>query len=215
MSPDTISYRGTQPEKEVSVNCMSLLHKLLLIAGLCLALGVTVACNSRKDLAQKPSKSDGSQGPYSIAIVPERSYRNVGQSIMWSAKFPRAFYVVLTNVSSEPQAAFEYWNSWGYQVISFELTTADGKKSIISKNTQDFDKNFPSTFVILPSEQMIYPIKLDSEWTARPALLKANQMPVSIRAVYEVKPTRESAEEKVWTGRLESKSYEFTLWQQD
>ncbi len=196
---------------------MSLLHKLLLIAGLCLALVLTVACNNRRDLAlaQTSSKSNGEQGLFSIAIVPEMSYSKGGQSITWSAKFPQAFYVVLTNTSSEPQAAFEYWNWWGHQVISFELTTADGKKSIISKNPQDFDKNFPSTFTILPGEQMVYPIKLDGEWTARPSLPKANQMPVRIRAVYEVKPTRESAEKRVWTGRLESKTYEFTLWQQD
>lgn len=193
---------------------MSLLHKLLLVAGLCLAFVVTVACDNRKDIALAQQVQRGA-GPFSIAIVPGTSYRNVGQSITWSARFPRVFYVMLTNTSSERQAAFEYWNSWGYQVISLELTTADGKKSTISKNTQDFDKNFPSTFVILPGEQMVYPIKLDREWTASPSLPKANPIPVRVRAVYEVKPTRESAEERVWTGRLESKTYEFTLWRQD
>jgi hypothetical protein len=60
---------------------------------------------------------------------------------------PRDFYVLLSNVSKQPQTVWEDWNSWGYQAISFELTTADGKKHVLSKRQQDFTKNYPSTLV--------------------------------------------------------------------
>jgi hypothetical protein len=60
---------------------------------------------------------------------------------------------------------------------------------------------------------MVYPISLDEEWDAVPMLPMADQTPIkiSIKAIYEVKPTPEAAEEKVWTGRTESKAYDFNF----
>ena len=42
-------------------------------------------------------------------------------------------------------------------------------------------------------------------------LRRAEEMPVKLKAVYEVSPTAASAQHKVWTGRVESKTYDFTL----
>jgi hypothetical protein len=70
---------------------------------------------------------------------------------------------VFTNVSSEPQAVWEYWNSWGYQTISFELTTVGGKRFLVSKPQEDFTRNFPSTFLIEPGEHQVYAIPLDQK----------------------------------------------------
>ena len=36
----------------------------------------------------------------------------------------------------------------------------------------------------------------------RPALPKSDEMPITLKAVYEVTPTPEATEYKVWTGRL-------------
>ena len=124
---------------------------------------------------------------------------------------PREFYVVLTNVSKGPQSIWEYWNSWGYQAISFELTTADGKKFVLSKKQEEFTANFPSTFIVEPGEHQVYPIRLDEWWETHPALPKRDEMPITLKAVYEVTPTPEATEYKVWTGRLESHSYNFSL----
>ena len=124
---------------------------------------------------------------------------------------PRAFYVVLTNVSAEPQAVWEYWNSWGYQTVSIELTTVDSRKYLVSRRQEDFTRNFPSTFLIEPGEHQVYAIRLDQEWDTHPSLPKAAETPITLKAIYEVVPTPEAAQYKVWTGRLESRTYKFNL----
>jgi len=126
-------------------------------------------------------------------------------------KKPGEFYVVLTNVSREPQAVWESWNSWGYQAISFELATKDGKEFVLSKRPGIFTVNFPSTFLVEPGEHQVYAIGLDEWWEAHPTLPKRDEMPITLKAVYEVTPTPEAKEFKVWTGRLESHSYIFSL----
>ena len=126
-------------------------------------------------------------------------------------KKPDEFYVVLTNVSGLPQAVWESWNSWGYQTISFELTTTDGKKFIVSKRPGMFTVNFPSTFLVKPGEHQVYAIRLDEWWETHPTLPKSDEMPITLKAVYEVTPTPEATQYKVWTGRVESHSYNFTL----
>lgn len=99
---------------------------------------------------------------------------------------PGNFYVVFTNVSAEPQAVWEYWNSWGYQAISFELTTTDGKKFLISRRQGEFTRNFPSTFLIEPGEHQVYAIRLNDEWETHPSLpLKAAEMPIILKAFYK------------------------------
>lgn len=126
-------------------------------------------------------------------------------------KHPRDFYVVLTNVSKEPQSVWETWNSWGYQTISFEFVTKDGKKHTISRRQEDFTRNFPSTFLVRPGEQQVFPIHLDEEWVASPAIPKADEMPITVKAIYDVSPTPEATQYKVWIGRSESHAYNFTL----
>lgn len=124
-----------------------------------------------------------------------------------------SFYVILTNVSKETQPVFETSNSWGYYALSFELQMADGRIVAITKKPTGFTRNIPGTFVIPPGEQMVYPIRLDDEWDAVPPLPIADKSPiaVTIKAIYEVKPTPESAQQKVWTGRAESRGYQFNF----
>jgi hypothetical protein len=74
------------------------------------------------------------------------------------------------------------WNGWGYQAISFELTTADGKKFVLSKKQEEFTMNFPSAFVVEPGEHQVYPIKLDERWETHPALPKTDEMPITLKA---------------------------------
>ena len=148
---------------------------------------------------------DNSQSPFLLSIVPGRS------GITMAKNKPNEFYAVLTNVSHEPQAVWETWNSWGYQVISFEITTADGKKFVLSKKQEEFTRNFPSTYLVQPGENQVIAIRLDDWWVTHPALPKSDEMPITLRAAYEVTPTHEATQYKVWTGRLESRSYSFSL----
>ena len=124
-----------------------------------------------------------------------------------------SFYLILTNISNEAHAAFEPWNSWGYYAVSFEVQTADGHIVVITKKPQVFTMNTPNTFVVPPGESMVYPIRLDDKWNAVPRLPIADAAPIAvpIKGIYEVKPTPESAEQKVWTGRMESRAYHFNF----
>jgi hypothetical protein len=143
--------------------------------------------------------------PFSLSVVPGRS------GITLAKKKPDEFYVVLANVSGVPQVVWESWNSWGYRAISFELTMADGTKFVLSKKQEEFTRNFPSTFVVAPGEYQVYPIKLDEWWETHPTLPKRDEMPITLKVVYEVTPTPEATQYKVWTGRVESHSYNFSL----
>ncbi len=124
------------------------------------------------------------------------------------------FYVVLTNVSKVAQPVFESWNSWGYQAVSFEFTTADGRKFHRLKDDQIFTRNFPSTFLIPPGEHQVFPIRLDKQWLVSPdfASAKNDETPIVLTAVYRVGISPEAGKQQVWTGRIESKSYQVNLW---
>jgi hypothetical protein len=82
---------------------------------------------------------------------------------------------------------------------------------VVSKPLQAFTRNGPSTFLIQPGEHQVYAIRLDKEWGAHPILSRADEMPITLKAVYEVSPTPEAIQYNVWTGRIESGSYKFTL----
>lgn len=157
----------------------------------------------------EPANLQGStasaSSPFLVSIVPGRS------GITMARDKPDEFYVLLTNVSQVPQKAWEYSISWGYQAISFELTTADGKKFAISKRQEGFTRNFPSTYVIAAGEHQVFAIRFDKLWVAHPSLRMADEIPITLKAIYEVIPTPESEKYKVWTGRVESRSYDFTL----
>jgi hypothetical protein len=154
--------------------------------------------------------SEEAKAPFSLSIVPTNSSGGVGSITMAQSK-ARDFYVVLTNVSRDPQPVWEDWNSWGYQNISFELTAADGRTFVASKRQQVFTRNFPSTFLIQPGEHQVYAIRLNKDWEARPVVPKADKMAITLKAIYEVTPTPEATQYKVWTGRVESRIYKFTL----
>jgi len=112
-------------------------------------------------------RGDAAPAPFSLAVVPSRSFGD-GGTISMSHDKPQDFYVVLTNVSREPQVVWELWNSWGYQTISFELTTANGKKFVLSRGPEAFTKNNPTTFAVQPGEHQVYAIHLDKWWVSNP-----------------------------------------------
>lgn len=191
------------------------MRRTILSIALAAILFIVIACNA-PGKEKLPASSDHrpGQSPFLISVVPTRSFHEpLGRGIAMAKKSPGFFYVVLTNVSEDPQEAFESWNSWGYQAISFEVQTADGHTVAISKKPPALRANFPSTFIIPPGEHMVYPISLDEQWDVIPMLPMADQTPIkiSIKAIYEVNPTPEAAEEKVWTGRTESKTYDFNF----
>jgi hypothetical protein len=150
--------------------------------------------------------------PFTLAVVPSRSQERE-QSISKADDKPDRFYVVLTNTSNTAQPIWETWNSWGYQTISFEITTKDGVKHLVSVREHAFRKNFPSVVLIPAGERKVFPITLDRQWESQPKIPKADPAPITLKAIYEVPNEKEAPQFKVWTGRIESKEYQFTLYQ--
>jgi hypothetical protein len=67
-------------------------------------------------------RGDDAPASFSISVVPSRSFGD-GGTISMSHDTPQDFYVVLTNVSGEPQVVWEVWNSWGYQTDYVNLAS--------------------------------------------------------------------------------------------
>lgn len=118
---------------------------------------------------------------------------------------------MLTNVSATQQRVWESWKSWAYQAITLERTAEDSKKFRVSRRQQDFTRNFPSTFFIEPGERQVIALRLDEWWQVNPPLPKVDEEPVKLKAIYELAPTPESSQYKVWTDRLESRTYDLKL----
>ena len=161
-----------------------------------------------KGVSQKP--------PFSITVVPQDSGDHGQWISMRQAGFIKPFYVVLTNTTSEPQSVFEAWNGWGYKAITFELLTEDCQRVVVSRKDKDFDKNYPSTFIVPPGENYVYTIALTNEdWTAVPSLRFSNveAVAVHLKAIYQLTPTRASRKvgKRIWIGRVESNDYTFQL----
>jgi hypothetical protein len=185
-----------------------------LIIALSSIVGFASGCDRRTH--SEPSISQGQLPvpalPFLLSIAADRAGITMAHSTPRDFELPRRdFYVVLTNVSNQAQTVWEDWNSWGYQAISFELTAADGRKYVLSVRQRGFDKNYPSALVIQPAEHVVYPIHLDEFWDSRPSLPKTAELAITLKAIYEITPTPESGEYKVWTGRVESHPYNFTL----
>lgn len=182
------------------------------ILTLCSALVFVIACNSQQGTTSSKVAPGIETIPFSLSLVPQTSQEEpFGSTIEMARNKPREFFVVLTNISPKTQPIWEYWNSWGYQNVSFEFTTADGKKFIVAKKQEIFTMNYPSTFLIEPEEHQVYAIRLDESWETHPSLPKTGETLITLKAIYEVSPTAEAARLHVWTGHLESRTYKLTL----
>jgi hypothetical protein len=71
--------------------------------------------------------------------------------------------------------------------------------------------NFPSTFLVAPGEHQVYAIHLDHWWATHPAFPQADEMPIAIKAIYELQSTQEASQYKVWIGHVESHIYNLKL----
>jgi hypothetical protein len=148
--------------------------------------------------------------PFRVTLVPTKSDER-GQ-IISAANNPGTFYVVLINDSPKAEVVWESWNSWGYDAISFEVTSSDGTTRHLSKKKQIFTRNFPTTFSIPPAGCQVYPIQFDSTWANVPSLFPSlGDVKVTVQAIYEVQSSQEAGEYGVWVGRTVSPKYVITL----
>ena len=160
--------------------------------------------------AVRPTPSPAiSEVPFKLSIVPTTS-TSESRFITIASEKPLEFYVVLTNISNEPQAVWLTSNSWGGKTISFEFKFGNSPPVLVTRGPEGFTKNNPQTFLIPPGEHKVYPIRLDKWWDVS-VVPKSTEMPVSLKAIYEVTNTSEATVYHVWIGRVESRNYEFTV----
>jgi hypothetical protein len=161
--------------------------------------------------SSNPTVTQAQKTPFTLSIVPTGS-NSASRFITIASQNPHEFYVVLTNISNEPQSVWETRNSWGSRTISFEFIFGNNPPILVARGPEGFTMNFPSTFVIPPGEHKVYPIRLDKWWDTA-GIPKSDETPVIVRTIYEVPNTPEASQYKVWVGRVESPKYELTLTQ--
>lgn len=164
-------------------------------------------CGVRSSTKSALSKRQSAEAPFSVAIVPGEG------GVLTMGHNARDFYVVLTNTSNETQKTWEYWNSLGYQTISFQITMPNGQKSLVMRVPEDFARDFASTFAVPPGEHEVFVIRFDRNWQEDPPIPDRVEIPITIKAIYDVPSSSATAQHKVWTGHVESHSYQFPLYQ--
>jgi hypothetical protein len=133
-----------------------------------------------------------------------------GKSAISCFHDPSQFFVILKNKTKEPKKLFEYWNSWGYQNISFYFYMKDGLRIVTRKN-QDFTRNFPSTYEVAAGETMVFPLKFDNSWDKLPNIAEGESK-VRMQVIYNCNPSFDAKETQAWTGIIASKIYEVNFW---
>ena len=116
------------------------------------------------------------------------------------------FHAVVSSRSGSPLRIWDDTFSWGYYALSLEVTDSKGQTSVIQKREVAFTRNIPAFWKLQPGEQLAMDIHLgDSrKWEQPSNGASRGCAPVTIRVVYEVTPTAESARYGVWTGRVAS-----------
>jgi hypothetical protein len=158
-----------------------------------------------------------------MSAADERSVHGLSVSIALSGSERRVeyrkprdhFHVVLSNGATRAQRIWQDWNSWGYYALSFELEDVAGKKWAVKKRPTVFTMNYPSSWVILPGEDLVIDVYWGDEdtWEGFPPLGTESQK-LTIRAIFQIKPDSETKQYDVWTGRIASSPQEvvFSKW---
>jgi hypothetical protein len=149
--------------------------------------------------------------PLTVQIVPTHS-RDGRQSLDLPEPASH-FHVVIANVSKDPIRVWKEWCSWGYEALSFEALDVDGRSLVISKIPGEWNKNYPDPFEIAPGGPMVVDVSLDpSTWQNSPLAGASGKADLRLKAVYEIRPDRDSERMKVWTGRAVSEQLQYTLY---
>jgi len=123
------------------------------------------------------------------------------------------FPVVITNRSEKPVRIFQERFSWGYDALSFEVTDPDGKLWKIEKGISAWTMNGPGYWILPPHEHLVIEVNLSDTKTWKPfPTVKDFPADITMRAVFETSPTKESKRLSVWTGRVVSKTEKYRLY---
>lgn len=125
------------------------------------------------------------------------------------------FHVLVKNISDQPLRLWSEHFSWGYENLTFEEITEDGKVRTIQKNPGEWSKNFPDWLELKPDDTYVLNVKFAAPgvWE-NPPQAKAGEKPtkIKLRAVYQISPDKESNRLGVWTGKVVSAVDTYAIW---
>jgi hypothetical protein len=108
---------------------------------------------------------------------------------------------------------FQEWCSWGYFTRWYSARQIGGKAKdyVIKRRSRGWTKNFPATHELKKGQFIINSTDLcDGSWLVEPALPKKD-LQLKLTGHFEIKPDKESDKQKVWTGKLSTKSIEIIV----
>ena len=117
-----------------------------------------------------------------------------------------SFTVTLFNGTKKPVSLLNENNSWGYEMVSFELKNPTGPLTQITRKPRAWDKNDP-TPVIVQSVDMIHrKISFgDGTWQGLPAGIAGQRDGWQVRMKLTLKPEKILTERGIWSGTITSK----------
>ncbi len=128
-------------------------------------------------------------------------------------------FVNMTNYSSDTVRIWEEDCSWGFGGLSFEFEYPSGEIQHVTHFCGVWDSNFPRTQKIPPNSSYIFSVNfMDGFWQNGPKYIvdysKLKELNIKIKAIYEIKEDRYTKDCFVWTGRVESNTENYILFQQ-
>ncbi|MEO8108811.1 MAG: hypothetical protein ABI594_02210 [Ginsengibacter sp.] len=123
------------------------------------------------------------------------------------------FHVVIKNNSDSSIKLWTEKSSWGFYNLSFEIITPNGEKFIARKKEREWDKNFPDYCSVEPFAYFLLNVNFnDGTWQYPPMHLATSGNVITLSAIFEVPPTKESKELNIWNGKISSRENEYVIW---
>ena len=158
-----------------------------------------------EDFGEKLVTNPGRSPVRTASIDHVQLYPRVGKAVS-------PVHVLLSNVGQKPVKLWHEWSRPGHASIQFEILGPDGQKHSVKKTTHDLLTELVGWFVLQPGDSVVWDVELTSSvWRDLSWVLDNARTEAQVRAIYHVDDDSGAKASGVWTGRAESKWYDFVL----
>lgn len=143
----------------------------------------------------------------SVAVPPNKGERRIEHR-----EKSAHFHVIISNTSDKQLQIWRESCSWGYSGLTFEFTDERGKKWTAKKKPRVWTRNVPDWWTLQPQQSLVLDVHFGDPdtWEGFPHPEHGSQT-VMMQAVFEFRPTDESRQHRVWTGRAASNADKFVF----
>lgn len=137
--------------------------------------------------------------------------------LSFSNKTDNQLFVTLTNNSNDTIRIWDDNCSWGFSCLRFEFELPNKKRIHSEHISHSWDSNYPRCNKIPPNELFIFHVNLgDTFWTNLPKESFQHEsledITIKVKAIYEITGSKDTQEQNVWTGKVESSTKDFILY---